>query len=108
MRYADFLEATFRAIRDAAPKVWQSEQFDRWLLSIGEVLRVLPPALQASWIDRYTMLLMVTYGTVPTALAQSFIWNSLKHACLVELTAQQAELDRAVADTKRKIAELGR
>lgn len=64
MRYADFLEQAYKGIRESAPPVAEGERLHDWLLSIGQLLALMPLDLRAAWADQYAALLVIKYGHI--------------------------------------------
>lgn len=80
MIYATFLEESYLAIREQAPHVAQIDRVQPWLVSIGEVLLGMPPAVQAIWLDQYAVLVMLKYGYLHPDVAVASIRYGLTMA----------------------------
>lgn len=80
MMYEDFLEQAYQGIRESAPHVGDCERLHHWLLSIGEMLAVMPLALRESWSDQYAALLVIKYGHIHPAVATIAIRHALDEA----------------------------
>lgn len=76
MRYSDFLEQAYKGIRESAPPVAVGEPLNEWLLSIGQLLALMPLDLRAAWADQYAALLVITYGHISSDVATI----ALRHA----------------------------
>jgi len=80
MRYADFLEESYAAVRASAPPVADCQKLHNWLLSIGELLFLMPLALRASWADQYAALLVIQYGHINPTVATVAIRHAIDEA----------------------------
>lgn len=80
MRYRDFWEEAYRAIRAQAPPLWQLHDGAAWLRSIGELLLHMPPELQQEWADQYATLLVITYGHICAEVAVVCVRHGLTEA----------------------------
>lgn len=80
MRYDDFLEQSYRALRDAAPPVADYQRLHEWLLAIGEMLALMPLALRESWSDQYGALLVIKYGHINPTVATCAIRHAIDEA----------------------------
>jgi len=76
MRYDDFIEDAYKAIREQAPPINGCDRLHEWLLSIGDLLALMPYADRASWIEQYAILIIAKYPHITTAAARV----TLKHA----------------------------
>lgn len=80
MTYHTFLEESFRSIREQAPQVCEIHKLQPWLLSIGEILLLLPRELQQYWGERYAILLVIKYGHIHLDIARVCIRHGLTEA----------------------------
>ena len=80
MRYVDFLEQSYAAIRASAPPVADCAALHTWLLSIGELLFLMPLSLRAAWADQYEALLIIKYGHINESVAKSALRHALDEA----------------------------
>lgn len=80
MRYRDFLEEAYQAIRAQAPSVWQLVAMPQWIKSVGELLLHMPPELQREWADQYATLLVIKYGHIEPGVAAVCVRHGLTEA----------------------------
>lgn len=80
MRYVDFLEQSYPAIREQAPPVADCARLHNWLLSIGELLALMPLSMRDGWADQYAALLVITYGHISPAIATITIRHAIDEA----------------------------
>lgn len=80
MRYRDFMEVAYQAIRESAPTVGNMLALSGWLRSIGELLLHMPPDLQREWADQYATLLVIKYGHIEPGIAALCVRQGLTEA----------------------------
>lgn len=80
MRYADFLEEAYHAIREQAPSAADGERFPAWVVSVGEILQAMPFSEANYWTDQYASLLVVKYPHITPNLAYVCLRHGLTEA----------------------------
>lgn len=85
MRYADFLEEAYKAIRESAPPVGEYQRLHEWLLSIGHMLALMPLAMRSGWADQYAALLVIKYGHIGPEVAAIALRHAIDEAAAMWL-----------------------
>ena len=80
MRYHVLLEESYKAIREQAPPVGECQRLHDWLLSIGQLLALMPLDMRSGWADQYAALLVIKYGHISPAVATITIRHSIDEA----------------------------
>lgn len=76
--YEDFLEETYRHLRDEFPIIATPAATGRWLHQAADVLVSLPEPHRNHWLDQYAALIVCRCGGIDPAFATACLNNAMK------------------------------